>query len=125
VLNTDAIGWWNTGMPLVVLGVLALILPRVFVGRRTLSQGRVAFGILASALVLWIVGAVIFAGFSADGGARVFEAWRAEPRLTAVVFLGKSAYAALVWVPVLALVWFALAQAVEARKGAAMAEDGR
>ena len=125
MLSTDSIGWWNTGLPLVVLGALAAMLPLVFGGRRASSQGRLAFAILSSATLLLIIGALIFAGFSADGGARVLEAWEAEPKLTAAVFLGMSAYAILVWGPILALVWFALAQGVEARKGAALAARER
>jgi len=112
-------------MPLVVLGFLAVVLPRILVGKRTLSQGRLALGIFVTSLLLLVIGALIFAGFSADGGAEVMAAWEEAPSLTAAAFLGMSAYAALVWVPILALVWFAMAQSVEARKGAALAEKAR
>lgn len=116
MIEAQPIGWWNTGFPLVLLGTLAVVLPRVFVGE-TRSQRVVMLGGLTSVVVLLVVGAVVFMGLYGWRGVDVWAALTAAPVATAGFFLRLSGLAGLVWGPVLALVWLGLAQGVEKRKG--------
>ena len=117
MIESQPIGWWNTGFPLVLLGGLAGLLPWGLVSRETRSQRQVAMAIWASAAVLLIVGAVVFAAQYGWRGVDVWAALAAAPVATARFFLRLSGFAAMLWAPVLALVWLALAQRVERRKG--------
>lgn len=116
MIEAQPIGWWNTGFPLVLLGGLAAVLPRVFVGQ-TRSQAVVLLAILASAVVLLAVGALVFMGLYGWRGVSVWAALGSAPMATGGFFVRLSGFAAMVWGPVLALVWLGLAQRVETRKG--------
>lgn len=117
MISGEPIGWVNTGLPLLILAVLALVLPRLFASRATRSQRSVSVSILISSICLLICGAAVFAGVYGYRGAGVGAALGEAPFVTALFFLRLSAMAALLWGPVLALVWFGLAQGVEARRG--------
>ena len=117
MIETGPIGFWNTGFPLALLGGLALVLPRLLVARATRSQRAVAIAILLAALLLLVAGAVVFAVIYAASGVSVWAALAEAPLATVWFLLGQSLVAAVVWGPVLALVWFGMAQAVERRKG--------
>ncbi|KMW60329.1 hypothetical protein AIOL_000482 [Candidatus Rhodobacter oscarellae] len=126
MIQPEPIGWWNTGFPLLVLAGLAVILPRVLVRRDTRSHREVAVVIWASAGLILLAGAVVFAlTYQARGvglGAFLAEA----PVGTAWFFLRLSGYTSVVWAPILALVWFVRAQGVERRKGQDLAKrDGK
>jgi len=113
----EPIGLWNTGVPVVVLGALAMLLPRWLCPRETRSQGDVAVTIGASAGVLLLVGAGLFVLIYAVGGTDVSGAFGLAPVSTSMFFLWLSGFSAIVWVPILALAWLGLAQGVEKRKG--------
>ena len=117
MIEAEEIGLWNTGLPLLILGALAVVFPRLLVRRDTRAQWEVLVGIWASAGFLLIAGAVIFALIYGARGAPVAEVAGAAPLAVAVFFLRLSGYAAILWVPLLALVWFGMAQGVEKRKG--------
>ncbi len=117
MIEVEPIGWWNTGFPFLVLAFLALVMPRVLLRGGTRSQGEVAVTIWASAGVLLIVGAVVFGAVYAARGVGVWAAWVEAPGAVSWFFLRLSALAAMLWAPVLALVWFAMAQGVEKRRG--------
>ena len=125
MIEAAPIGWWNTGMPLVVLGALAVLLPRLLVSRATRSHRAVVVAIVGSAALLVMIGAVVFAAIYAFDGAEVLAAFQAAPGLTAWFFAKLATFAAIVWGPVLALVWFGMAQGVETRKGQDAAFLGR
>ncbi len=113
----EPIGFWNTGVPVLVLGALAVLVPRWLCPPRTRSQGEVAVAIWAAAGVLLLVGAGLFVLIYAVSGTDVWGAFALAPVSTSMFFLWLSGFSALVWVPILALVWLGLAQGVEKRKG--------
>ena len=117
MIETGPIGFWNTGFPLALLGGLAVVLPMLLVARATRSQRAVAIAILLAALLLLVAGAVVFAVIYAASGVSVWAALAEAPLATVWFLLGQSLVAAVVWGPVLALVWFGMAQGVERRKG--------
>ena len=117
MIETGPIGFWNTGFPLALLGGLAVVLPRLLVARATRSQRAVAIAILLAALLLLVAGAVVFAVIYAASGVSVWAALAEAPLATVWFLLGQSLVAAVVWGPVLALVWFGMAQGFEKRRG--------
>jgi hypothetical protein len=117
VIEAEPIGLWNTGFPLVLLAGLAAGMPWLLAGRQTRSQREVAIVIWASAGVVLLAGAAVFAAVYGARGVGVWAAMGAAPLATAGFFLRLSGFAALVWGPILALVWLGLAQGVEKRKG--------
>ena len=125
MLQAEPIGWANTGLPLLILGALAVLLPQVLVPAATRSQGEAARGIVLSALAVLAAGVAVFAGLYAARGAAVGQAAVAMPVATALFFLRLSGLAALFWGPVLALVWLGKAQGVERRRGEDAMREGR
>ncbi len=117
MIQPEPINLWNTAFPLVLLGALAVIFPRLLVRRRTRSHWEVFVGIWAAAGLLLVAGAGVFAVIYGLRGAPVAEAFGAAPLSASWFFLRLSGFAALAWAPVLALVWFGMAQGVEKRKG--------
>lgn len=117
MIEAEPIGWSNTGLPLALLGLLAVLIPWVLVRRETRSHLEVAVTIWASAGLLLVAGAVIFAMIYAGQGKPVGALLSEAPLATFWFFLRQSGYAALVWVPILALTWLGLAQGVEKRRG--------
>lgn len=101
----------NGILPMAVLVVLVVGLPALLAGP-TLSQGRLALVMISTGLVVWIVGAGLMALLYAqvNGGSVGGIGF----------YLGRSAMMALLWGPVLALVWLMRAQGVERRKGLLM-----
>lgn len=117
MIQPEPIGWVNTGMPVVVLAGLAVGLPRLLVASETRSQVAVSFGIGLTALALLVVGGLLFAAIHVMRGNDVAGAISADTALTLGYLGGLSAKATLIWGPVLALVWFSLAQRVEKHRG--------
>lgn len=122
--GSGAISFVNTGLPLVILGALAGLVPFALVGRKTRRHWEVAVGIWASAGIVLLAGAVIFGLLYGVGGVGVGTALGTAPLATGAFFLKLSGYAALAWGPVLALSWLVLAQRVERRKGEDKARKG-
>lgn len=106
-------------LPLLVLGGLVVGLPRLLVPRDTLSHRALAWGMLKTAAVSWVIGAVLMAGLYALINQGALSG-------SAGFYLGKSALLGLLWGPVLAFVWFIRAQGVERRRGLLMRDvEGR
>ncbi|MAQ85270.1 MAG: hypothetical protein CMH12_18765 [Maritimibacter sp.] len=124
-MHTAPITFFNTGLPLIVLAALAIVVPLVMVPRGTRRQWEVAVAIWASAGMVLLAGAVVFAVIYALGGIGVAEAFGDAPFATGLFFLRLSGTAAVAWVPVLLLTWLGLAQLVEKRKGRDKAQEGR
>lgn len=103
----------NGILPLTVLLVLAVVLPAVLAGQ-TLSQARLATAIAVTGLVVWGVGAMVMGLLYA----RLNEGQ--YPGLWSS--LERSALMALLWGPVLALVWLMRAQGIERRRGLRMGQ---
>ena len=125
MMHTAPITFFNTGLPLIVLAALAIVVPLVMVPRGTRRQWEVAVAIWASAGMVLLAGAVVFALIYALGGIGVAEAFGDAPLATGLFFLRLSGAAAVAWVPVLLLTWLGLAQLVEKRKGRDKAQEGR
>lgn len=104
----------NGILPLAFLLLLAVAIPAVLAGR-TLSQGRLAGAVGVALLVVWAVGAALMAWLYARINGGNFPGVLAS--------LQRSAMMALLWGPVLALVWLMRAQGVERRRGLLMRED--
>lgn len=117
MIASEPIGWVNTGLPLAVLAGAAVVLPRLVVPGDTRSQRVVMVSVLVSAIALLLLGAAVFAVVYGVRGVGVGAAFATAPMAACIFFLRLSAMAALLWGPVLALVWFAMAQAVEVRRG--------
>ncbi|AJE45504.1 hypothetical protein [Celeribacter indicus] len=103
----------SIALPVLLIGLAALVLPGLLTPRGTRSQRRLALSVLSSALVLLALGAVLFGLLYARGGSPVLVALREAPGPTLVFLLRRSALAALVWVPLLALSWLGLARRIE------------
>ena len=118
----DAVGWDNVVGPVLGLALIAVVVPWLF-ARRSLSQRRLAVGVGVAGIMLWLVGAVIFAVQYQMLGADVGGDFAASPLRVTAVYLQRSAWFALFWAPVLGFVWLVLAQGVERRRGLQM-RDG-
>ena len=100
-------------LPMLALLAVVIGLPGLLVAKDTLSQRVLAGAMAKTAVVTWVVGAVLMAvlyGLINDGAA--------PARLG--FYLGRSALLGLLWGPVLALVWMLRAQGVERRRGLLM-----
>lgn len=116
-MNADPISWTNSILPMAIIGALAVIVPWRLVRRGTRSHWEVALTVWASAGVMLIVSGSVFAALYAARGHEVGAAFGEAPFATAWFFMKISGYAAILWVPILALVWFGMAQRVERRRG--------
>lgn len=113
----EPIGWINTGAPLALLAGLAFVLPQYIVPRETRSHRAVMVTILVSGVGLLVAGVGLFGLVYDLRGAEISLAISMAPLATALFFLRLSVMAALLWGPILALVWFTMAQRVETRRG--------
>lgn len=109
----EAIGLLNTGVPLVVLGICAVLLPWLLVPRDCRSHRYVMKVIALTVLVLIGLGCVVFGTAMGQGTLRLALDF---PLPTFRLLLTKSVSAALVWGPLLGLQWFNLAQRVERQR---------
>lgn len=107
----------STVLPICVLAALAIALPLWITPRNTRSQRRLRISVGLSAVILLIIGAVFMAVLYAAEGADVGYAVFNTPIHAALFFLKRSALTALIWMPLLALAWFSMAQRVERLKG--------
>lgn len=117
------LGLGNAILPLAGLLFLVVGLPFVLIEARTLSQARLAQGIVATAALVLLAGAGMMAAVYAAINAEAAALWRADPVGRALFFLGRSAMMGLMWAPLLALVWLVRAQGVERRRGLLMHDE--
>ncbi|QBF33165.1 hypothetical protein [Thalassococcus sp. S3] len=117
-MSFDTITLANTGLPLILVGLAALLVPRLFVPRETRSHRRLAGGITMSAGLLLVLSGVLLALFDD----RDFSAGAAIAGTFGLMlyYLQSALGFALLWLPILALVWFGMAQRVERLRS----EDG-
>ena len=116
-MTPDPVTLANTALPVALTGALAFALPALIAGSRTLSQRRLTIAILASAALILLVGAAIYAGLyqRITGGAATL--FHLHPVQTTGFFLQRSVGFTLFWAPILGLVWLIRAQGVERRRG--------
>ncbi|MBO9476435.1 hypothetical protein J7382_02705 [Shimia sp. R11_0] len=113
----DSIGFWNTAVPLGVLALLAVLLPRLLVDRETRSHGKVIHGIALSAGFLLAIGILVSVVVTQMRGFEALGHFEIDPFGALWVHLRLSLMAGIVWLPLLGLAWFGHAQAVETRRG--------
>ena len=121
--DADPITWVNSVLPMAILAALAVLVPLGLVRKQTRSQAEVAVTICASAGIMLLVSALTFAILYAAQGTDVWPAFKVTPIATTWAFIRISGYAALLWLPILALTWFGMAQGVERRKGEDAAKE--
>ena len=114
--------FWNLIMPIATLCGLVILLPWLLLPRDSTSQRRLAGVILATALTTWIAGALILATLHAalNGGLGA-----EPPPSLALQYLARSTLFAMLWGPLLALVWLVWAQEMNRRIGLAMSDPGQ
>ena len=104
----EGISFTNTGLPMLILGTLAVVLPFLLIAKDTRSHGRVALGVTLTATVVVIVGTLVLILFDprdigTEGG------WG----ILIQMYFRASLPLAMFWAPLLGLVWFTKAQRVE------------
>lgn len=110
----------ETLVPITLLGLAAVVLPRIAMARGAQTHWRLLRVLAATAAALVLAGAALFAGLYALRGvpAEALSEMQAQATLH---FLRLGLLPALVWLPVLLLNALALAQRIEARRGEALA----
>lgn len=106
-------------LPIAALCGVVILLPWLLLPRSSTSHRRLAGVILATALTTWIAGALILAPLHAalNGGLGT------EPLpILALHYLARSSRFAMLWGPLLALVWLIRAQEMNRRVGLKMVE---
>jgi len=117
MIRAEPIGLINTGVPVTLLVLVAMALPYLMVNRNTRSHAQVNSSVGITGLVLLALGANLFGLSYAVRGHGVGAALVDNPLGVGWFFLRLAGMAAIIWVPVLGLVWFSLAQRVERNRG--------
>lgn len=119
-MNDTSVTMFNTGLPLIIIGVLALAIPRLLVRKTTRSHRVAAVGIAGASLLLVILSAGVF--FLFDN--RSYEALVVAGGYSlALQFLFEASWKAVIlWGPLVLLNWLSLAQRVERLRGQDLAE---
>lgn len=110
-MNEDQVTLVNTGLPLLIIGGFAALLPWLFTPRDTRSHGRVLMSVVASAGLMLGCSAGIFALF--DKRSLLGGHGLAGQGVVVWMYLRTSLAAVVVWGPVLVFMWLGLAQRVE------------
>ncbi|WP_373050450.1 hypothetical protein [Thalassovita aquimarina] len=124
MVHIEAISWVNTVFPLSALVLLALILPRYLVDRTTRSHLKVAKGIAIATAFMFFAGGVISMALAQMRGFDPEQHLLQYPMEALKIHGRLSAMSALIWAPVLLLVWVGHAQGVEARRNRDMIREG-
>ncbi|MEM9974385.1 MAG: hypothetical protein AAF771_09410 [Pseudomonadota bacterium] len=106
--------------PLILMGTLAVILPRFFMRYVGLSLAALAQWLVITAGLLVVVGAALFALVYLRAGLDL-AALAGRPLAAAWHFVGLGFSTALIWLPLLLLTGLQLAMRVERLKGEAIA----
>jgi len=114
----------ETLVPLALVALLAVLLPEVFASYRSLSQRRLAGAMGLTAMTILLAGTVMMAVLYVWQGSRVAAGFATYPLATLRYFLAASLRLVPFWAPLLALIWLIKAQAVEQRRGQALAAEG-
>ncbi|GAA3866783.1 hypothetical protein [Celeribacter arenosi] len=117
--------WITVVLPVALLAVLGWVLPHVLAPRGTRSHRQLARAVLISAVVLVIVGAALFAALRILGGGASLTLIEVRPFAVMWYFLIRSAYAVLIWGPILALSWYSLARQIEDARARDIVRQGR
>ena len=112
-MDVEPITFLNTGLPLFVVACLAVVIPLLIVPASTRSQLKLAILIFLSCGAVFVVSMMVFVLlqiFTVEA-----SGWDPmnNPKSTGTYFLRQGLFAGIVWIPILALMWFNLAQRVE------------
>jgi len=111
----------QTGLPLALVAIGAMVLPFLFIRRDTRSHMHVTLGVFGTALCLVILGALVSVWASdrstgeLSGLQSAYATW---------LYLRESLYLGLIWLPILGMIWLTKAQRVEKLRGEDMAREG-
>lgn len=119
-MTRDTITLWNTGLPLGIAGALGWFMPRFIAPSDTRSHKKVAIAMAASAIVLILVFAGLFAVFQSSNFVRTAET--GDLFLAIEIAIRGSLLFAVVWVPIMLMCWLNIVQRFEAWRGKGMAE---
>ncbi len=119
--HVAAMGWaQETLPPLILMGALAVILPRIFMRFVGLSLTALAQWLVITAGMLVVIGAGVFAVIYLREGLDA-DALAGRPLAAAWHFVRLGFSTALIWLPLLLLTGLQLAMRIERLKGEAMA----
>ena len=107
----------NTGLPLALLSLLAVLLPRLLLPAQTRSHRRLVGVLGASVVLVLAAGCGVFAALKLVEGADLGGAFRAAPGLALGALLRPAALAAIAWGPILALSGLSLTHRIEDLRG--------
>jgi hypothetical protein len=110
-MNETSVTLLNTGLPLLIIGGMAAVLPWLLTPRETRSHGRVLVSVVASASLLVGLSAGVFALF--DKRSLLGGQGLVGQGAVVWMYLRTSLAAVAVWGPVLVFIWLGLAQRVE------------
>ncbi len=113
---------WNTGLPLLVLGALGWVVPRLLVSDMTRSHMAVAIAVICAVLFLVAFSALVLVALDVGAYQRALQ--MGGPLLVAEIALRNSLLFAVSWAPMLLLSWFNMAQRVERWRGRDLASEG-
>ncbi|WP_299607556.1 hypothetical protein [uncultured Tateyamaria sp.] len=119
-MTPDTITLWNTGLPLGIAGALGWLVPRFIAPSDTRSHKKVAIAMAASAIVLILVSAGLFAALQPGKFARTAETGGLF--LAIEIAVRGSLLFAVAWVPIMLMCWLNMAQRVEVWRGKDLAE---
>lgn len=114
--------FWNTILPMLALGGLAVLVPSLVVPRQNLSHPVLTRAVVATGALVLAVGAILAALLYARINEGVFAQILAAPLERAGFFLGRSALFAMLWGPLLAFVWLVQAQELNRKVGMKMVD---
>ncbi|MEM6760763.1 MAG: hypothetical protein AAF601_14905 [Pseudomonadota bacterium] len=120
-MSAATITFWNTGLPLILAGALAWMMPRYIAPSETRSHTKVTIAVAASVIVLIFASAALFAAVEPAKFARAAD--MGGLFLAIEIAVRGSLLFAFAWAPVLLLNWLSMAQRVEAWRGHDMAKE--
>lgn len=106
--------------PVVLIGVAAIVAPLVLTPRSTRSQRRLSVSVLLSAILLFVLSAILFGILYQAEGKPLLQMLPLHPMQTLWFLTRRAGLAALIWVPLMLLAWLSLARRIEQLK----AQDG-
>jgi hypothetical protein len=119
---TDTLTLWNSILPLVALCGSVVLLPGWFAGKGNLSSRVLTWAVAKTAVVTFVLCAVMLAGLYAAINPGAYAMLLSAPVERAGFFLGRSALFAMLWGPLLGFVWLVQAQEVNRRLGLKMVD---
>jgi hypothetical protein len=119
MLNPDPITLTNALLPMVILGALAVVLPYILTPKTSRSHRRLTLVIILSGALTFLAAIVTFALLQPGN---IAGALITAPLTTLLILAKPAALSAIIWIPLLALSGFTLAQRIENLRGRDMVD---